>query len=119
MMTERIFELAKALGHVGAGDEDVLRELCVLAEQELSARLREGVSVEGCEAAFRVGAAWLALSGLCVGEAPVESFTAGGLTIKRGSGSPMEHSAALRGQSERVMAPYLKDGSFSFLGVRG
>lgn len=118
-MTERIFVLAKALGHVGSGDEEVLRVLCELAERELRERLREGVRAEDCEPAFRLGAAWLALAGLCAVER-VESFSAGGLTIKQGSGkTPLERSAGLRRQAERVMAPYLEDREFFFLGVRG
>ena len=34
-MTEEIFGLAKALGHVGAEDESALQPLCQAAEEEL------------------------------------------------------------------------------------
>ena len=119
-MTEKIFALAKALGRVESGDEDALMELCTLAEQELLGRLREDVRVEDCEEAFRTGAAWLALAGLCVADQGVESFTAGGLTIKHGGGaSAIERSGMLRKRCEEVMRAYLKDEGFCFRGVRG
>ena len=121
-MTERIFTLAKALGHVGAEDEETLRQLCELAAEELRGRLRRGVTEADCEPAFRIGAAWLALAGLCAGGAAegVESFTAGNLTIRQGGGKvPLERCAGLRRQAEQVMGPYLEDGRFSFRGVPG
>ncbi len=118
-MVERIFELAKALGHVGAGDENALRQMCELAQSELRGRLRAAVTAEDCEPAFRLGAAWLALAGLCAGER-VESLSAGGLTVRQvGGKTPLERSMGLRQQGERVMAPYLEDREFAFLGVRG
>lgn len=117
-MTERIVDLAKTLGQVADEDEAALRVLCALAEEELSRRLRPGVTAQDCEAAFSVGAAWLALAGLCAGERE-ESVTAGGLSIKRSGASGPERSAELRRQCERVMAPYLRDEAFFFLGVRG
>ena len=44
-----------------------------------------------------------------------ERFTAGDLTIRRtGQGA-----AELTAQAERLMAPYLVDGGFSFQGVAG
>lgn len=119
-MVEKIFALAKALGRVGSEDEDALTELCALAERELLERLREDVGVEDCEEAFRTGAAWLALSGLCVAGEGVESFTAGGLTIRHGGGaSAIERSGVLRKRCEETMRPYLRDEGFVFLGVRG
>lgn len=119
-MTEKIFALAKALGHVGSEDEDALMELCALSERELRFRLREDVHEEDCEEAFRTGAAWLALSGLCVAGERIEGFTAGGLTVKHGGGlNAMERSGVLRQRCEETMRPYLKDEGFVFQGVRG
>lgn len=122
-MTEEILALAKALGHVEKEQEDVLRELCVLAQEELKRRLRKDIEVEDCESAFRLGAAWLALAGLCAAKAAeddVESFTAGSVTIRRGGGKlPLERSAGLRAQAEQVMGPYMEDACFQFMGVQG
>ena len=76
--------------------------LCQAAETELAGRLRPGLTPEDCESAF-------------VPEAGVASFTAGDLTIRRtGQGA-----AELTAQAERLMAPYLVDGGFSFQGVAG
>lgn len=119
-MAERIFALAKALGRVGSEDEDALMELCALAERELRSRLREDVRAEDCEEAFRTGGAWLALAGLCVAAESIESFTAGGLTVRHGGGAgAIERSGVLRQRCEETMRPYLKDEGFVFQGVRG
>ncbi len=121
-MTEEIFALAKMLGHVGTEEEEGLRRLCPGAEEELRGRLREGITPEDCTPAFCMGAAWLALAGLCAGAGAgqAEEFSAGGLTIKRGSGKNLlERSEGLRRQAELIMGPYLEDRGFSFVGVRG
>ncbi|MEG0765185.1 MAG: hypothetical protein RR403_03990 [Pseudoflavonifractor sp.] len=117
-MIERIFLLAKSMGHVAAGDEEVLRLLCQQAEAELRGRLREGVTAEDCEPAFRVGAAFLALAGLCAAERE-EQFTAGNVSIQRGKKDPLERGLGLRANAWRVMGPYVADDGFAFRGVRG
>ena len=89
--------------------------LCQAAETELAGRLRPGLTPEDCESAFVPAAAWMVLAWLQAGEAGVASFTAGDLTIRRtGQGA-----AELTAQAERLMAPYLVDGGFSFQGVAG
>ena len=121
-MTEEIFALAKVLGHVGAEDEEGLRRLCAGADEELRGRLKEGIAPGDCAPAFCMGAAWLALAGLCAGAGAerVGEFSAGGLTIRQESGkSLLERSEGLRRQAELVMGPYLEDRGFSFMGVRG
>lgn len=121
-VVEEILELAKALGKVGERDTETLKVLCRLALEELTGRLKEGVGAEECAPALALAAAWMALADLCVGECVdgVESFTAGGLTIRRGEKTtPIERCAALRKRAELVLSPYLKDEQFSFLGVRG
>ena len=76
--------MAKALGHVTAGQETALEALCQAAETELARRLRPGVSPEDCGSAFVLACAWMALAGLTAGEsAGVEKFTAGSLTVVR------------------------------------
>ena len=83
--------------------------LCQAAETELAGRLRPGLTPEDCESAFVPAAAWMVLAWLQAGEAGVASFTAGNLTIHRTG----------QGAAERLMAPYLVDGGFSFQGVAG
>lgn len=121
-MTEDILALVKALGRVDERDGDALEALCVQAEKELLGRLRDGLSRADCGGAFDLGAAWLVLAELCVASSAeeVESFTAGDLTIRKGDGSAAaRRSRDLRREGERVMAPYLKDRTFLFRGVRG
>lgn len=121
-MVEEALELAMALGKVAERDRETLRVLCGHALEGLSGRLKDGVGAEDCAPALVLGVAWMALADLCVGECVdgVESFSAGGLTIRRGDKTtPMERSAALRRRAELVVSPYLKDDTFSFLGVRG
>ena len=111
-MTGRIQALVRALGG-GTDQEELLVMLCQAAETELAGRLRPGLTPEDCESAFVPAAAWMVLAWLQA--AGVASFTAGDLTIRRtGQGA-----AELTAQAERLMAPYLVDGGFSFQGVAG
>ena len=120
-MTQAGFELAKALGHVSAEDEDTLKTLCGAAEAELSRKLREGVSTADCGDAFQLAAAWLALSGLAAAGAAagVQRFSAGDISVQENGEGAAERSAALRRQAEQLLAPYLRDESFAFRGVCG
>ena len=121
-MEEKILSLAMALSGAGEAREETLKLLCAQAAEELSGRLREGLSPEECGSAFPVAAAWLALALLRSGESAegVESFSAGDLTIRRaGGGTALEDAAGLRRQAEEVMGPYLRDRTFSFRGVPG
>ena len=113
--------MAKALGHVTAGQETALEALCQAAEAELTRRLRPGVSPEDCGSAFVLACAWMALAGLTAGEsAGVERFTAGSVTIREADCvQDRERSAALRLQAETVLGPYLADRGFAFQGVEG
>lgn len=121
-MTEEIVELAKTLGRVADEDLETLRALSRAAQEEAREWLREGVSAEDCGGAFLLGCAWLVLAGLCAGGGvgTVESFSAGGLTIRQGTGkNAMERAGAMRRQAELALGSYIRDREFSFLGVRG
>lgn len=118
-MTQEIFSLAKSLGAVGPEQESALLALCEGAQSELAGELRAGVAPEDCRERFLRAAAWLALADLRVGEASsgVESFTAGGLTIRQRSGE--KDGEALRKRAWELMAPYLSNRGFCFQGVKG
>lgn len=119
-MTDEIYELARTLGHVSAGDEQALHALCTQAASELRGRLREDADEAEYGGAFRLAAAWLALAGLCMGSSAdgVEGFTAGNLTIRKSAaGDGPRRADGLRKQAEWIMGPYLRDQGFSFLGV--
>ena len=118
-MTEKIVAMAKALG-AGEEQEELLSVLCQAAQRELEGRLRPELTPEDCESAFVPAAAWMALAWLNTGGGTggegITSFTAGDVTIRREGG---RESAALLDQAQRLMAPYVRDRGFSFLGVRG
>ena len=109
--------MAKALG-AGAEQEELLLVLCQAAQRELEGRLKPELTPEECESAFVPAAAWMALAWLNTGTGGegITSFTAGDVSIRREGG---RESAALLDQAERLMVPYLRDGNFAFLGVRG
>ena len=119
-MTEEIFALARALG--GAGEEEEgLRKLCTQAEQELAARLKEGVTAGDCAEAFALAAAWTALADWRAGEdlEGVSTFSAGDLTVRGGGEAAAQRRDELRRRAEAVLAPYLADRGFHFQGVPG
>lgn len=120
-MTEKIFELAQGMARTGPEDEAALRTLCQAAEEELTGRLRPGVTAGDCGERFPLAAALLALSGLAAAGAAggVRRFSAGDVTVEEQGTDAAARAAALRLQAERVMAAWLKDDGFVFPGVRG
>ena len=110
--------LVRAMGS-GSWDETLLEKLCQAVQAELEGRLRPGLTAQDCGGAFPVAAAWLVLGALydSGGAGQVESFTAGELTVRTGGGS--SHSAQLREQALRLMAPYCAEEGFAFRGVPG
>jgi hypothetical protein len=114
-MTERVMELAMALGK--RRESQALSLLCAAAVEKLKGRLKPGLTPQDCGEVFPLGAAWLALAGLeSVESGGVESFTAGDVTIRRGEGE--FRRKALELQARQVMRPYLRDEGFAFKGVR-
>ena len=113
---DEIVALAKALGRVPQGQEEVLETLCRAAQEQLAGRLRAGVAPEDCGGAFQLACAWTALTGLEAGGG-VERFTAGSVSIQTGEGGA--RAAALREQAEAALAPWLDGGGFHFRGVPG
>jgi len=117
-MEEQVMELVAAL--YGAGtDEGVLRTVCAGARAALERRLRDGVTAEQCGEAFPLAAAWLAMDWLRGGGGldGITSLSAGDISVRRdgdggGSGKLAERALAL-------LAPFLRDESFVFRGVRG
>lgn len=109
--------LAATLGKVGDAERERLGLLCAAAAEELERGLREGVTREDCGKAFPLAAAWMALGDLGTGDRAdgVESFTAGGLTLRMGE----RDGGPLRSRGLELMRPYLRDEGFSFVGVPG
>lgn len=106
---------------MGAGQEELLLPLARAVEQQLAGRLKEGVVPEDCGTAFPLAAAMTVMDRLSAvtggGSGEVTSFTAGDLTIRKGSGSGGNRS--LSAQAEGLLAPWLGDNGFVFQGVEG
>ena len=72
------------------------------------------LAIEDLRADFIAAGSLLALAALSESDGSPERFTAGELTVQRGS--PSAAAKCLRGQAELLMMPYVRD-SFAFLGV--
>lgn len=118
-MFDEIFAFAKAVGQVESGEEEILSRLCRNAEEELKAKLKQGIDPEACRDAFVIAAAWMALADLCIGcQDGMASWSAGDVSVKRGMDVGVQ-AAVYRGQAKRLMAPYCMDDEFIFVGVEG
>lgn len=116
-LTEQIF--AQALMMAGALDENretLLMMLCRGANNSLASRLREELQMEECRADLVAAGSLYALAALAEIDAAgdIESFTAGDVTVKKGSGSAAAN--CLRDQADLMIRPYIRDG-FAFRGV--
>lgn len=121
-MQQEIYETARALPGGAAADEQSLRAACLAAETELVSRLREGLSPSDIGTLFVNAAAMLALSVLSGLEGGSEwsSFKVGSVSVSRGESSVSDGGGdRLRAQAERMLAGYLADDGFCFMGVRG
>lgn len=117
-MKENVLAMASALGKTEA--DETLSALCAAAIEALTAQLRPGVAPADCGEAFILAAAWMALAQRELGDAAgggVERFTAGAVTIQRGSAAQRREALLL--QARQVMRPWLRDEGFSFRGVLG
>ncbi|MBO5917750.1 MAG: hypothetical protein J6Q14_03165 [Oscillospiraceae bacterium] len=117
-MQYRMMELARGMGGWQEEQEEALLCACCAACEQLSAALREGVSVQDCADTFALAGAWLALAAMETGgtAGQAESFTAGDVSVHTGDSAP--RAMTLRRQAWELMAPWVKDRRFLFYGVR-
>lgn len=111
--------LCRAMG-AGEDQEELLLPLIEATQAALALRLKDGVSPEDCGQAFSLAVAMMAMEGLeetAGSDREISSFTAGEVTVHRETENGPEKRRSAR--AERLMAPWLKDGSFCFRGVRG
>ena len=121
-MDQEILKLAMLLSQCGKEEQEGLELLCQAAQEELTKKLKSGVTTADCRSLFVPAAAWLALSQwyLAKGSRESESFTAGDLSVK--GGNPREqqsYAAALRQQAYLLLAGQMQDGTFAFRSVPG
>ena len=114
-LEEQIYAQALLMaGQLSQEQDALLRMLCRVAKTNLEGRLREGLQAEDLRADFIAAGSLLALAALSESDGSPERFTAGELTVQRGSTSAA--AKCLRGQAELLMMPYVRD-CFAFLGV--
>ena len=114
ILAEQVFAQACLLADsLDERDRQLLRILSRAAVNNLSARLRDGLSPEDLKADFVAAASLFALAALS-GSSDVGEMKLGDVTIKRTEADTA--SKCLHNQAALIIAPYLKDG-FCFLGV--
>lgn len=114
-LEEQIYAQALLMaGELSQEQDALLRMLCRVAKTNLEGRLREGLTAEDLQADLIAAGSLLALAALSESDGGPERFTAGELTIQRGSASAA--AKCLRSQAELLMMPYVRD-CFAFLGV--
>lgn len=123
-MNGEILALCRAMG-AGEDRDALLQPLIRACCEQLTARLRPGVLPADCGAAFPLAAAMLVIDQLSsmagsVGDGgAVTSFTAGDLTIRTQAAQNVQSGKTLTEQAGTLLAPWLKDHGFVFLGVEG
>jgi len=105
---------------LAGAESEGLAALCSAAEREFTARLRAGVTPEMCREVLITASAMLAVSmhGYVKDGDGITSYKAGDIEVKRGENSQGSREVLQR-QAEVLMQPYISDGDFCFMGVRG
>lgn len=110
------------LGRLRPGGDELLHTVCQAAGAELENRLRRGVAREDIEELFVSAAGILAISLYMEldmeAENDIRSFSAGNLSVTLNDSEKLS-AATLRKRAESMLAGYLENGGFEFMGVRG
>ncbi|MDO4813234.1 MAG: hypothetical protein Q3995_06950 [Eubacteriales bacterium] len=119
---QEILAIAAELSRAQESEQGVLEKLCMAAYASVEERLREGVCVADCAAAFTCACAWLAAGELIAsrkGGEELSSLRAGDLSVtRRSDGERAAACVRLSRQAWELMAPYIRDSGFCFRGVR-
>ena len=114
MLADQVFAQACLLADaLEEREQQLLRLLSRAAVNNLSARLREGLTPEDLKADFIAAASLFALASMS-NMTGVEEMKLADVTVKHKSGDTA--SKCLYNQAALIIAPYVKDG-FCFLGV--
>lgn len=114
-LKEQVYAQAAVLtAELDETQQKLLDALCTAVTASLSARLREGLSVDDCKADFIASASLLAIAALGEAMDDPEQVVVGDLTVRKKSGDAA--SRCLYNQAMLMISPYLKD-RFTFLGV--
>lgn len=117
IFSEDIYAAAVVLA---GAESDGLAALCCAAEREFIARLRPSVTPDMCREILIIASAMLAVSmhGYVKDGDNITSYKAGDVEVRRSENSESSRSEMQR-QAELLMQPYISDGDFCFVGVRG
>ena len=121
-MFEQIPLLAAAVTLPTEAERPLLAALCTAAIDEVTRRLRPGLTAADCGDAFLCAAAMLAAAGLmsCRSSGDVEQFSAGDVSLRiGGNGDSCKAAASMRRHAAEMMESYWEDDSFAFAGVKG
>ena len=120
-MHEKIYEIASHAVSPTEAEQPILDTLCTAAGTELTMGLREGVTPEDCGNIYVFSAALIAVSEMMLlrGANGIEQFTAGEVSVKQTPEKTCVAAASLRCQANALMASFLKDEAFAFMGVQG
>lgn len=113
-MEQTVFALAAELAGVTQGEAGGLSLCCRMAVEELTGRLKPGLTAEACGDGFVWAAAQLALADWWSLNGRTKRFTAGEVTVEEGQIDP----AALRRQALRRLAGKLASSDVAVRGVR-
>ncbi len=114
-LKEQVYTQAALLaGTMDEAQDKLLGALCTAVTASLSARLRDGLSVQDCKADFIAAASLFAIAALGEAADDPEQVVVGDLTVRKKSGDAA--SRCLYNQAMLMIAPYLKD-RFVFKGV--
>ena len=114
-----IAQQAAKLAGCDAADAELMAEA---AYAQIKSRLKSGIEPQMCAAELvSAGTLWtLSLLTTAAAGTGVSAYTAGDVHVqRRSSADAVASAAALRSQAESILAPYLLDGTFDFLGVNG
>jgi hypothetical protein len=114
--TDKVLEAAVSLG---GDDSQGLQLFCESAQEEIMGRLRENVQPEDFQEIFITASAMLALAGYreTGADGGAASYTAGRISVQGCDGGAV--GGSFRRQAEVLLAPYVEDRDFYFMGVDG
>lgn len=108
-LAEQVYAQAVLLTGTDEISQALLEMFCGSAVAELTAQLRDGITVDDCKAEFVAAASLYALAALSETDdvKNLEHIQIGDVTMKRGSGSVA--ARCLRKQAQMIMFPFVQD----------
>lgn len=123
-MLTQITDIARGFvgDSVSPSERASLDLLCASALSDWTARLLPSVRAEDCAAALVPASAFTALCAFLTARnaaEPFVAFSAGDVSLRCGESGRVETVQRLEERAAHLMQPYVADGHFAFLGVRG